>query len=53
VAYIGQNIEELSGFSHKMLLAEFLKLPQTHNQRVDAVESDKSMMIEIPANLMT
>jgi hypothetical protein len=32
-------------------LAEFLNLLRTHNERVNAVESDKSMMIEITANL--
>jgi hypothetical protein len=50
-SFVGQNVEELSGFSHKMLLAEFLKLLEIYNKRVDAAESDKSMMIEIPGNL--
>jgi hypothetical protein len=50
-SFVGQNVEELSKFSQKGLLAEFLKLLQTYNQRVEAVESDKSMMIEIPTNL--
>jgi hypothetical protein len=50
-SFVGQNVEELSAFSQKGLLTEFLKLLQTYNQRVDAVESDKSMMIELPGNL--
>ena len=50
-SFVGQNIEELSAFSQKGLLTEFLKLLETYNQRVDQAESDKSMMIEIPANL--
>jgi len=50
-SFVGQNVEELSEFSQKALMGEFLKLLQTYNQRVEAVESDKSMMIEIPANL--
>lgn len=50
-SFISQNVEELSTFSQNGLLAEFLKLLETYNQRVDSVEADKSMMIEIPANL--
>jgi len=52
-SFVGQNVEELSAFSQKMLLTEFQKLLEICNKRVDAAESDKSMMIEIPANLST
>ena len=52
-SFVGQNVEELSNFSHKGLLTEFLKLLEIYNERVDTAESDKSMMIEIPANLTT
>lgn len=52
-SFVGQNIEELSAFSQKMLLAELLKLLETYNTRVEAAESDKSMLIEIPANLQS
>lgn len=50
-SFVSQNVEELSTFSQKGLLTEFLKLLETYNQRVDSVEADKSMMIEIPLNL--
>jgi hypothetical protein len=50
-SFVGQNLEELSMFSQKDLQVEFLKLLQTYNSRVDAVESDKSMMLEVPSNL--
>jgi hypothetical protein len=50
-SFVGQNVEELSTFSHEGRLTEFLKLLLTYNERVGAVESDKSMMIEIPGNL--
>jgi hypothetical protein len=51
-SFVGQNVEELSTFSHKGLLTEFSKLLATYNERVYATESDKSMMIEIPVNLL-
>jgi hypothetical protein len=50
-SFVSQNLEELSTFSQKELLKEFVKLLEMYNQRVDAVESDKSMMIQIPTNL--
>lgn len=52
-SFVGQNIEELSKFRQKELLNEFQKLLETYNKRVDEAESDKSMMIDIPANLST
>lgn len=51
-SFVGQNVEELSTFSQKGLLTEFLKLLLTYNKRVDSAESDKSMLIEIPSNLL-
>jgi hypothetical protein len=50
-SFVGQNIEELSTFAQKKLLVRLLKLLQTYNERVDAAEADKSMLIEIPGNL--
>jgi len=50
-SFVGQNIEELSTFSKNKLQHGLFKLLETYNQRVSAVEYDKSMLIEIPKNL--
>ncbi len=52
-SFIGQNIEELSIFSKDKLIDGFSRLLQTYNHRVDQVEADKSMLIEIPRHLST
>lgn len=51
-SFVSQNIDEISSFSKKELLREFRSLLETYNKRVDAIESDKSLMIEIPENLL-
>ena len=48
---VGQNIEEIGRFGRDDLAAGFKTLLETYNQRVAEVESDRSLMIEIPANL--
>ena len=50
-AFIGQNLDELSGFSKSTFEKRFLKLLELYNKRVAAVEADKSLLIEIPENL--
>jgi len=50
-SFIGQNVEELSAFSRSKLVGEFRQLLEIYNRRVDAIESDKSVLIEIPANM--
>jgi hypothetical protein len=50
-SFVSQNIDELSGFSHSEVKKELRQLLETYNNRVDAVETNKSMMIEIPVNL--
>lgn len=50
-SFVGQNIDELSAFSKNKRVDEFRRLLETYNQRVDAIETDKSMLIEIPRNL--
>jgi len=51
-SFVSQNIEELSTFSKNRLIEGFRHLLETYNTRVDAVENDKSMLIEIPQNLL-
>jgi len=50
-SFVANNIEELSRFSRGELTGGFRRLLETYNERVDAVELDKSMLIEIPPNL--
>jgi len=50
-SFIGQNIDELAGFSNATLRDQLRTLFETYNQRVDVAENDKSHLIRIPANL--
>jgi len=50
-SFVGQNIEELSYFSRDKLKNGFRRLLETYNARVDASETDKSMLVEMPRNL--
>jgi hypothetical protein len=50
-SFVSQNIEEISKFSKPGLLSGLRKLLETYNQRVNTVETDKSMLIEIPKGL--
>ena len=49
--FIGQNVEELGEFATLDLRTEFRNLLIKYNERVEQVEVDKSIMIEIPHNL--
>jgi hypothetical protein len=50
-SFVAQNLEELSVFSKGTLVGGLRRLLETYNERVDQVESDKAMLIEIPRNL--
>jgi Domain of unknown function (DUF4928) len=50
-SFIATNIDELSEFDGDNLKSGFLRLLEKYNHRVSEVEPDKSMLIEIPANL--
>ena len=49
--FVGRNIEELGEFSNQNVRTEFRNLLVKYNKRVEDVEPDKSIMIEIPRNL--
>lgn len=49
--FISQNIEEIAEFSSNKLQDGFHHLFEKYNERVDAVENDKSLLLEIPENL--
>lgn len=51
-SFVAQNIEELAAFSQDSLAEGFYKLLETYNRRTDEVEIDKSVLIEVPANLL-
>lgn len=50
--FISQNVDEIGEFGDKGITRGLVDLLQLYNQRVDAVERDKSLMIEIPNNLI-
>lgn len=50
-SFVSQNIEELSGFDKNSLRITVKDLFLIYNRRVDEVETDKSLMVELPSNL--
>lgn len=50
-SFISQNIEEISVFAAENLKHSLVSLVKIYNERVNAVEVDKSLMIELPSNL--
>ncbi|GAB6151534.1 hypothetical protein JCM17380_02840 [Desulfosporosinus burensis] len=50
-AFVGQNIEEMNEFGRISLSHGWRNLLEMYNERVLAVETDRSLLIEIPANL--
>ncbi len=50
-SFLSQNIEEISIFTIEGLKDSLASLIKIYNERVDAVEIDKSLMIELPSNL--
>ncbi|MBM4423874.1 MAG: DUF4928 domain-containing protein [Chloroflexi bacterium] len=52
-SFVAQNLEELSRFSKGELVSGFRQLLEEYNDRVDQVEPDKSMLIELPRNLQS
>jgi len=51
-AFVSQNLDELAEFSDEGRANEFRRLLDTYNRRVDETEINKSLMIEIPPNLL-
>ena len=50
-SFVAQNLDELSEFSKSDAEGLLLELLTVYNRRVDEVENDKSLLIEIPPNL--
>ncbi len=51
-SFVAQNVAELAGFSGDMLPEQLLLLIEIYNKRVEAVELDRSMLIEVPSSLL-
>ena len=51
-SFVAQNIEELSVFAKDEIKKGFICLLETYNKRVNDTEMDKSMLFEIPRNLL-
>ena len=49
---MGQIVEEMASFSQDQLVARIHELLTIYNERVEATEMDRSVMIEIPPNLL-
>jgi len=50
-SFISQNIEEISVFAAEKLKYSLVSLVKLYNERVNSVEVDKSLMIDLPSNL--
>jgi hypothetical protein len=50
-SFVSHNINEISVFDRNNLTSNFKALVLIYNRRVDEVETDKSLMIELPKNL--
>ncbi len=50
-SFVANNIEEQSQFAKDRLMSGFRRLLEKYNERVDAIELDKSLLIEIPPSL--
>jgi len=51
-SFVSQNIEELAEFSADRVRDGFYRLFNTYNERVNAIENDKSLLLEVPRNLL-
>lgn len=49
--FIGGNLDEMSVFSRRDMIRQLRRLLEVYNMRVDAVETDKSMLIDLPPGL--
>lgn len=51
--FLGQNLGEIGEFSEGLIAGNWLKLLEIYNQRVQAIESDTGLLIEIPKGLQS
>jgi len=51
-SFVGQNLEEMGEFGKTKLAANIQALLKKCNERVAQAETDRSLLIEIPENLL-
>lgn len=51
-SFVSQNVEELGSFAKQTSQQEFAHLLHTYNRRVNEVEIDKSLLVELPPALL-
>ena len=51
-SFVSYNIDELTYFSGDKLAHGLYSLLEEYNSRIDEIEADKSLMVEIPQNLL-
>jgi len=49
--FVGQNVSEMGQFTRQGVQHELRSLLEVYNSRVEAVETNKAIMLEIPTNL--
>ena len=49
--FVSQNLDEMSEFTIEQSKSQLKNLLETYNNRVSAVETDKSLLIKLPSNL--
>lgn len=50
-SFLATNIDEMSDFGHAQVLSRMRELFDVYNRRIEEVEVDKSLKVEIPENL--
>lgn len=50
-SYVGQNLEEIGKYGKVTIASGLRSLMETYNERVLAIETDHSLLLEIPENL--
>jgi hypothetical protein len=50
-SFVAQNVEELGQFAQEGVARQIRRLLEVYNERVDAIEVDKSLLIEVPRTL--
>jgi hypothetical protein len=49
--FVSQNLDEMGEFAVGQSMLQLKNLLETYNNRVSAVETDKSLLIKLPSNL--
>ena len=50
--FVGQNIDEIAGFTRDGMRNTLIGLLQHYNQRIETHEHDASLLVAIPQNML-